>query len=212
MKKILATLTLLLAIFPILTFADETEYKTLDLKEALAKEEIEVQFDESKYKDDDKKITIYLFRGDGCGYCRAFLTFLNSITDEYGKYFELESYQIFNDTKNSSLMTKVGNFMGDNVTGVPYIIIGDKTFPGYADTYDENIKTAIKDLYNSKERYDVFEEMEKAQEPATVDILPIILYNAAFTVISTGTILIIMNNKVKHLEEKLENINSKKKK
>ena len=212
MKKLLVTLTLLLAIFPAATFGDEKEYNTLNLKEALEKEQIDIAFDESKYKDSDDKITIYLFRGDGCGFCRKFLTFLNGITDEYGKYFELESYEIISDSKNSSLMTKVGNFMGDNVTGVPYIVIGDKTFAGYDPVYDEDIKSAIKELYDSKERYDVFEEMEKANKPATVDITPIILYNAAFTILSAGTIILIMNNKVKHLEEQIANINSKKKK
>ena len=47
------------------------------------------------------KATIYLFRGKGCGYCRALLTFLNSINDEYGDMYELKSYEVWNDQTNS---------------------------------------------------------------------------------------------------------------
>ena len=48
-----------------------SNYSTLNLKEALAEEEIEEEF--KNYSESDDQITIYLFRGKGCGYCRAFL-------------------------------------------------------------------------------------------------------------------------------------------
>ena len=46
--------------------------------------------------------------------------------------------------------------MGNAAGGVPYIIIGDNVFPGYAETYDDSIKDAIKKLYDSEDRFDVF--------------------------------------------------------
>ena len=107
------------------------------------------------------QVTIYMFRGQGCGYCRKFLTFLSSISEEYGKYFKLVSFEVWQDQDNSELMAQVGEALGEEISGVPFIIIGDKTFPGYAETYDEQIKDAIKELYDEeeKDRYDIFDEL-----------------------------------------------------
>ena len=111
------------------------------------------------------KITIYMFRGKGCGYCRSFLNFLSSINPEYGKYFELKSYEVWYDENNGELMSKISTFLEQEAGGVPYIIIGDKVFAGYASSYDDQIKTAIKNLYETKKskRYDVMAEYEKKE-------------------------------------------------
>ena len=66
------------------------EYETKNLTETLADEELEKEF--SKYSENDNQIPIYLFRGKGCSFCRAFLGFINSITNEYGKYFKLVAF------------------------------------------------------------------------------------------------------------------------
>ena len=87
------------------------EYNTLDFKEALADEGIELK--NKDYAESDDQITIYLFRGKGCSYCKAFLTFLSSISDEYGKYFKLVSFEVWNDEENSELMTVVSKAMGE---------------------------------------------------------------------------------------------------
>lgn len=109
------------------------------------------------------KATIYLFRGKGCGYCRALLTFLNSINDDYADMYDLVSFETWNNQDNYELMGKISSFLEQPAQGVPYLIIGDKVFPGYANVYDEDIKSAIKDLYNTdkSKRYDVFEAYNK---------------------------------------------------
>lgn len=109
------------------------------------------------------KATIYLFRGKGCGYCRALLTFLNSINDEYGDMYELKSYEVWYNEDNYNLMKTISEFLEQPAQGVPYLIVGNKVFPGYASSYDADIKKAIKDLYNTdkSKRYDVFDEYEK---------------------------------------------------
>ena len=166
-KKILLFVAMCLLVLPITTKAISIDkYKTLNLKEALKEEEIDEAF--KSYKETDKQATIYLFRGKGCGYCRAFLTFLNSIVDDYGKYFKVVSFEVWNDADNSALLNSVATFMNEPAGGVPYIIIGDKVFGGYAESYDEDIKKAIKDLYDSKDRYDVFAKMtDKDLEAST---------------------------------------------
>ena len=157
-KKLLLFVAMCLLVLPITTKAISIDkYNTLNLKEALKDEEIDEAF--KNYKENDKQVTIYLFRGKGCAFCRAFLTFLNSITDEYGKYFKVVSFEVWNDAENSALLSSVAAFMNKELEGVPFIVIGDKVFDGYTEAYDEDIKSTIKELYDSKDRYDVFAEM-----------------------------------------------------
>ena len=121
--------------------------------------------------DSNDKINIYLFRGYGCGYCHRFLEFLNSIDNEYGKYYNLVSYEVWYDENNYNLMMNISNFLNNPAGGVPYIIIGDQVFGGYASSYDDKIKDAIKKLYDTKkeDRYDVFKEYQKSLADGTFD-------------------------------------------
>ena len=76
MKKVfLAILISVLCFIPFSVNAEEKEYKTLNLDEALKEEAIDHDF--SNYKETDDQAIIYLFRGKGCAYCKKFLTYLN---------------------------------------------------------------------------------------------------------------------------------------
>lgn len=99
-------------------------------------------------------INVYMFKGDGCGYCAAALEFFESIEDEYGKYFDLVEYEVWYDENNATLMTEVASYFGEEVGGVPYIVIGETTFQGYAENYNEQIKTAIIEEYNNDDYID----------------------------------------------------------
>jgi thiol-disulfide isomerase/thioredoxin len=88
MKKLLLSLFVMcMVVFPMVTYASEFEkvnledYNTTNLIETLQSEQIEVKLKD--YKETDDQVTIYLFRGTGCGYCKAFLTFLNNLPAEY---------------------------------------------------------------------------------------------------------------------------------
>ena len=163
MKKLLGiVIALVLLVMPVFTFAAETidisQYKSEGLTDVLSEERIDRDFKD--YKEGSNKVNIYMFRGSGCGYCHAFLIFLNSITEEYGKYFNLVAFETWNNSDNNDLLTTISTYLGEAATGVPYIIIGDQVFPGYSSTYDDGIKAAITKLYNAKpeDRYDVFEK------------------------------------------------------
>ena len=167
MKKFLAVVLTLMLVLPIGVSAEDTKYSTyntMNLKETLEAEDIELENED--YEETDDQATIYMFRGQGCGYCRKFLTFLSSISEEYGKYFKLVSFEVWQDQDNSELMTQVGEALDEEISGVPFIIIGDKTFPGYAETYDEQIKDAIMDLYEQdpKDREDLFDNLGNASK------------------------------------------------
>lgn len=99
-------------------------------------------------------INVYLFKGDGCGYCAAALEFFESIEKDYGDYFNLVEYEVWYSEENSTLMNEVASHFGEEINGVPYIVIGDKTFQGYAEEYNSDIIKAIKDSYESKDYVD----------------------------------------------------------
>ncbi len=187
------------------------DYKTLNLKEVLAQEGIKEDF--KNYSETDDQIVIYMFRGNGCHYCQGFLKFLNSITEEYGKYFKLVAFEVWSDQVNSELLSKISDFMGEAAGGVPYIIIGDQVFPGYASSYDDGIKSAIKTLYDSKDRYDVFEAYNDAiseakREEYAKTIRPII-FNGIFVAIGTCVVCYYVKKQNDALYEKLSSKNNK---
>lgn len=200
-KKIISIVLVGLIFVPSLAFA--SEYVTENFEEALTEESIE--HDLKDYKESEDKINIYLFRGHKCGFCNSFLTFLYNNVDEYGKYFNLVSYEIFNDANNSKLLDDVSKFMdGKSATGVPYIVIGDTTFGGFNESTDgDAIKAKIKELYESKDRYDVFEEMVKEPKDSTSTI---IMWNAIFTVLAVGIVLYVNNRQIKVLNTKIDTL------
>lgn len=215
MTKKIQLLGLLLISFILIPLnVKAADYKTLDFKETLADEEIEEAFE--NYKPNSDAITIYMFRGKGCGYCRAYLQFMNSIAEEYGKYFKMETYEVWNDSNNSTLLGEVSEYLGQSATGVPYIIIGDKVFGGYTESYNDSIKEAITDLYKTKakKRYDVFEEMKKHPKKNTTSITDnnTIIWSLVFTFASTVIIMSYINLKFKELKLEINNIKTNNKK
>ena len=209
MKKKLLLITLLcLVVIPFKVKADT--YNKLDFREALKDEEIEEKF--TNYKPNDDAITIYLFRGKGCGFCRAYLEFMNSITDEYGKYFKMETYEVWNDVNNNTLMNQVSTYMGEAASGVPYIVIGDQVFAGYNETYSEAIKDAIETLYNTKKnkRYDVFKEMKKnPSKESGISFDNALIWNFVFVFVASLIIISYINLKFKELSLKIEELSLK---
>lgn len=210
--KILLITIITLLVIPFTLKAESKEYVSMNLKETLAAEEIEEAF--TNYKETDDQITIYMFRGQGCGVCQSFLNFLNSITEEYGKYFKLKSYEVWYDEDNLNLMDEISNFKGKVATGVPYIIIGDQVFPGYSSKRNDQIKEAIVKLYNTnkKDRYDVFEayaNKDKVKESAGVSSPSVIIWNLIFILVATTIIIVNQNRKYNKIEEEISMIKIK---
>lgn len=215
MKKIVFTLLVFcLSLFPIYLNAeskyeeiDISKYETLNLKGALEEEEIDMKYVD--YKENDDQAIIYLFRGKGCTYCRAFLNFANDIAEEYGKYFKIVSFESWYDAANSELLDNISEYLNQPASGVPYIIIGDQVFAGYASDYDTQIKTAIKDLYDSKDKYDVFVEYNKSMREAAKSerrvFNRVIIWNFVFVAISTISIMLYINHSNKKILEAINN-------
>ncbi len=187
---------------------DLVKYETKNFKDTLKAESIELK--NTKYAEDEKQATIYLFRGDGCHYCQNFLNFLNSISEEYGKYFKLVSFEVWSNRENSELMDKISLFMGSQASGVPYIIIGDQAFPGYAEEYDDGIKSAIKSLYESDEKYDVFEKyneaVREAKKSASGNTGLIVLFNILISGCAAFCVCLYTKKQNEKMLKKIENM------
>ena len=113
----------------------------------------------SASSEENNKVKVYFFRGEGCPHCAEAEEFFDSIKDEYGQYFKIVDYETWNNADNASLLEKVGEARGEKIKGVPYIVIGDKSWSGYSSDFDDDIKKAIKSVYDTSvdQRYDIMQ-------------------------------------------------------
>lgn len=153
-----------------------------------------VKAEENK-KAEKEPVNVYLFRSDSCGYCKAALEWFNSIEEEYGQYFNLVDYEV-STSENSLLWEEAATVMGDTVGGVPYIVVGDYSYPnGFAaDTLVSEKKTMgdqmlerIMEIYESDDRYDIMEAINNKpnyDNVVTIVAVVIIAGLVAITVIT----------------------------
>lgn len=101
-----------------------------------------------------KKVNIYFFWGDGCPHCENEHKFFDSIEKEYGNYYVLNTFEVWHNKNNAEILKVFAKAMSDDVSGVPYTIIGDETFIGFTEEYKTAMIKAIKKQY--KNSYDVY--------------------------------------------------------
>lgn len=149
MKKIKLFLAIIMCLFamPLAVLADESSNDN----------NVEVTSGETEVKEEDKRVKIYFFRGEGCPHCADAEEFFNSIKEEYGQYYKILDYETWYNSDNAALLQKVGEARKEEITGVPYILIGDKSWSGYNDSFADDIKNTIKSEYEKvvADRYDI---------------------------------------------------------
>lgn len=156
-KIILIIAMLILVVLPLNVHA---AIETKNAKEAFAEEGITA--DLSDYTESEDKINLYLFRGKGCSHCYEFLTFVaDTLIPKYGKYFNLVTYEVWNNQDNSAFMSKVATKLGADASGVPFIVIGDKYLVGYASSSASEVEEDITNLYNSSDKKDIISDLSK---------------------------------------------------
>ena len=151
MKKILFSLLCFFLILGVANAAVNSE----TLQDACETESLDCV---SSKEYDESLPNIYLFRGDGCPYCNELIKFIDSIIDDY--QVNVVVYEVKNNKDNWNFYKKVGAEFDFTPSGYPYLVVGEKTFDGYASSDDEDIKNAILELQNSEEAYDVVKELE----------------------------------------------------
>lgn len=124
-------------------------------------------------------VKVYMFRGSTCSFCEKALEWFDSIEDEYGDYFDLITYEVWNDTDNAALMEEAAEMMGDTASGVPYIIVGEYTYPnGFSadsivssdsdQTMGDQLIERILEVYQSDNRYDVIKAINNKPDYSNI--------------------------------------------
>lgn len=126
-------------------------------------------YDVTKYnKKNDKRINVYVFRGDGCRNCKNFYEYYvaNKLLASHGDKIKIISYEVKNNPQNFRLLNAAKTLLNEqsNAYATPTVFIGNKTFSGdlvvnNATQKQAEMETAINALYNSSNRYDIIEEL-----------------------------------------------------
>jgi len=155
-----------------------------------------------------EKVNVYIFRGEGCPHCEEALEFFDTLSadEEYKDLYKLVTYEVWYDETNSKLMSDVADALGDQVSGVPYIVIGTKTFAGYAASYDDKIKDAIKTAYEDEDYKDVVKQVKSGKytpEKYKFPIVPVAIV-AGVVVLAVIGMVIFTSEKEDEVEVKKE--------
>ena len=125
---------------------------------------VEVEVEDNTEEDIEdptgEKFNMYLFWGDGCVHCHNLKIFLNDLEPKYKDMFELYAFEVWGNPDNQTLMGRFAKTMGDSPKGVPYLVVGDKSFNGFSESMKEDIVQAIIDEFKSDVKHDVFKNLE----------------------------------------------------
>ena len=101
----------------------------------------------------DEVVNIHLFYGNGCPHCAHEQAFLDKYLEEKTNV-KLYKYEVWYNTNNQRLLSKVQDKLNNKQSGVPYTVIGDKVLIGYADgTTDIKIKQYVDEYLNDMSSY-----------------------------------------------------------
>lgn len=78
-------------------------------------------------------VNLYFFWGKGCPHCAKEEELLKYFQNKYD-YLKVHSFEVYTNYNNAILLQQIGNELNERVDGVPFTIIGDKTFVGYLET------------------------------------------------------------------------------
>ena len=69
---------------------DDSSLNDYEVKDVVVEDHHEEDIEEAK-----EKINIYLFWGNGCSHCSNLKAFMASIEEEYGKYYNLYTFEVW---------------------------------------------------------------------------------------------------------------------
>ena len=92
---------------------------------------------------EEGKVNIYFFWGDGCPHCESESAFFDSIESEYGDYYNLYTFETWQNEENAELLKTFSDAMEVESRGVPYTIIGEEVFTGFSESMESGFINAI---------------------------------------------------------------------
>lgn len=135
---------------------------------------------EGEESTESKEVKVYFFRGEGCSHCAEAEAWFESIEGEYGDYFEIVDYETWYNQENAELMQTVASARGEEAQGVPYIIIGNKSWNGFTESYTSEMIEQIKSEFEKDvaDRYDIMKllpEAKKDKDSTGSDIVALLI-------------------------------------
>jgi len=91
---------------------------------------------------DQNKVIIYLFWGDGCPHCAVAKPFLERL-DDSSDQIELQKFEVWYVEENQNLFVKMAEAHGFEPQYVPTIFVGDRYWQGYNDQIEAEIQAAV---------------------------------------------------------------------
>ncbi len=138
--------------YVLLKYVDNNDVTTTTTNNVISYTKDDVKID--NIKKEEGKVNVYFFYGRECPHCEDEFSFFDEIEDEYGKYYNLYTFEVWHDSYNSNMLKIFSNAMGSIVSSVPYTIIGDSVIRGFGNTSKDKIINAIKE--NQDNDYDVY--------------------------------------------------------
>ena len=166
MKKIVMLLIAILIALPISGNALKLAKGYTNLEETI--KIAGIAKNKSGYTPKNDDVEVILFYGNGCPHCQHFVEFLNSFNLKYD-HIDLKAYETWYDTDNQKFLSDVAKELNIEIRGVPFIIVGKKTFVGFGDSNQKDIEDAIKTLYETPvdQRESYFETTKKTTTTTT---------------------------------------------
>lgn len=78
-----------------------------------------------------QNVTLHFFYSDFCPHCAKERVFLDKLEDKY-KQLEVKSYEVSGSLENQLTFKSMGDKLGADTSGVPFTVIGERYFIGYA--------------------------------------------------------------------------------
>lgn len=80
-----------------------------------------------------EEVNLYFFWGKGCPHCEKEKALLEQFKNKY-PYLKVYDFEVYGNFQNTSLLQKIGKELDVRVDGIPFTVIGGKSFSGFLET------------------------------------------------------------------------------
>lgn len=140
MKKIIKFILFLLLIIPTSTLALSKDYNDYVGKYYNIK--------------NDEKVNIYLFYSKICPHCQKEEKYFETLKEKYQDKINIYTYEVTENKTNNEIMKSLKKELKENSQGVPFTIIGSKTFLGYDESLNKRIENTIESYLDENTKTD----------------------------------------------------------
>lgn len=140
MKRIIKLILFLLLIIPTSTLALSKDYNDYVGK----------YYDIKNYD----KVNIYLFYSKICPHCQKEEKYFETLKEKYQDKINIYTYEVTENKTNNEIMKSLKKELKENNQGVPFTIIGSKTFLGYDESLNERIENTIESYLDENTKTD----------------------------------------------------------